>query len=163
MPHHRGNPGRFRQIAAELDEQIQSRMAETRKTLLDNFDEEVHARFKVCRKEANASLAQREQWLLEITREELGDEATFDPKKPRFFYTGPHARTGNYHLDWKDAEKNGDIFYRADHPLAVRLIHTALERRLPDGHLTMDYKAHGARSPPWSAWLGDADGWKFPN
>ena len=69
----------------------------------------------------------------------------FDPKKPRFFYTGPHARVGNYYLDWKDAEKNAGIFYRADHPLAARLIQTALSRQLPVAQLVMDYEAHGAR------------------
>jgi hypothetical protein len=92
---------------------------------LDNFDEDVHARFKVCRKEAYSVLSQREQWLLSLTRQELDDEAVFDPKKPRFFYTGSHARIGNYYLDWRDAQRNAGNFYRADHPLAVRLIDTA--------------------------------------
>ena len=77
--------------------------------------------------------------------QELGDQAVFDPKKPRFFYTGPHARIGNYYLDWKDAEKGGGIFYRADHPLAVRVIQTALGRNLSVANLVMDYEAHGAK------------------
>lgn len=135
----------FDAIQAELDEQIQSRLAETRQALLDNFDEDVHARFKVCRKEAYSLLSQREQWLLSLTRQELGPEAVFDPKKPRFFYTGLHARVGNYYLDWRDAECNGGVFYRADHPLAVRLIDTAIKRQLPVVHLIMDYQAHGAK------------------
>jgi superfamily II DNA/RNA helicase len=148
----------FDHLQADLDEQIQSRMAETRKALLDNFDEDVHTRFKVCRKEAYASLSEREQWLLALTRQELGDEATFDPKRPRFFYTGPHARMGNYHLDWKDAEKNGDIFFRADHPLAMRLIQTAMDRNLPVANLAMDYKAHGTKIAALEPLLGRC-GW----
>ena len=148
----------FDRLQAELDEQIQSRMADTRNALLDNFDEEVHARFKVCRREAFASLNQREQWLLSLTKQELGDEATFDLKKPRFFYTGPHARLGNYYLDWKDAERGDGIFYRADHPLAVRLIQAALGRDLPVANLAMDYQSHGAKIAALEPFRGQS-GW----
>lgn len=148
----------FDGLQAELDEQIQSRMADTRRALLDNFDEDVHARFKVCRKEAYSLLSQREQWLLSLTRHELGDEAVFDPKKPRFFYTGQHARVGNYYLDWKDAEKEAGIFYRADHPLAARLIQAALGRQLPVAQLVMDYQAHGSRIAALEPFCGRS-GW----
>ena len=148
----------FDALQAELEEQVQSRMAETRQTLLDNFDEDVHARLKVHRKQAFSSLSQREQWLLSLTQHELGDQAVFDPKRPRFFYTGPDARTGNYHLDWKKAEKNGDIFYRTDHSLAAMLINRAIDRDLPAAHVTFDYKAHGARIAALEKHIGSS-GW----
>jgi adenine-specific DNA-methyltransferase len=148
----------FDALQAELEEQVQSRLAETRKALLDNFDEEVHARLKVHRNEAYATLSEREQWLLSLTRQELGDYATFDPKKPRFFYTGPDSRIGNYHLDWKQAEKSGDMFYRVDHPLAVRLIQTAIGRQLLPISLLFDYRAHGAKVAALEPFLGCA-GW----
>ncbi|MCH7728315.1 MAG: DEAD/DEAH box helicase, partial [Planctomycetes bacterium] len=118
----------FDALQAELEEQVQSRLAETRQTLLDNFDEDVHARLKVHRKQAFASLSEREQWLLSLTQHELGDQATFHPKKPTFFYTGSDARVGNYNLDWKQAEKNSDIFYRTDHALAMMLLDRAIKR-----------------------------------
>jgi len=148
----------FDRLQAELEEQVQSRLAETRQALLDNFDEDVHARLKVHRRQAYASLSQREQWLLSLTQHELGDQATFDPHQPRFFYTGPDARTGNYNLDWKKAEKSGDIFYRADHPLAVKLINRAIDRDLPVAHITFDYKAHGARIAALEKHIGSS-GW----
>ena len=148
----------FDRLQAELEEQVQSRMAETRQTLLDNFDEDVHARLKVHRKHANASLSQRERWLLQLTQHELGDAAVFDSKRPRFFYTGPDARVGNYHLDWKQAEKNGDVFYRVDHPLAQKLIGKALDRTLPPARVTFDYQAHGARIAALEKHLGSS-GW----
>ena len=148
----------FDALQAELEEQVQSRLAETRQVLIDNFDEDVHARLKVHRKQAYASLSQREQWLLSLTQHELGDQAVFDPKRPRFFYTGPDARVGNYHLDWKKAEKNGDIFYRADHTLAVMLITRAIGRDLPSVHITFDYKAHGARIAALEKHIGSS-GW----
>jgi len=133
-------------------------MAETRQALLDNFDEEVHARLKFHRKEAFASLSQREQWLLALTQHELGDQATFDPKKPRFFYFGSEARKGNYNLDWKYAKKHRDTFYRLDHPLAQKLIQQARERSLPTAVVTFDYKAHGARIAALEKYIG-CSGW----
>ena len=148
----------FDALQAELEEQVQTRMTETRQALLDNFDEDVHARLKVHRKQAFASLSQREQWLLSLTQHELGDQAVFDAKRPRFFYTGPDARVGNYNLAWKHAEKNGDIFYRADHSLAQSLIRRAISRELPPAHVTLDYKAHGARIAALEKHIGSS-GW----
>ena len=148
----------FDALQTELEEQVSSRMAETRQALLDNFDEEVHTRLKFNRKEAFASLGQREQWLLSLTRHELRGDATFDEKLPRFFYVGPAARTASYNLDWKHAEKNRDVFYRVDHPLAQKLIDRAKERTLPVGCVELDYKAHGARIGALEKYRGDS-GW----
>ncbi len=148
----------FDLLQAELEEQVTSRMAETRQALLDNFDEEVHTRLKFHRKAAFSSLSQREQWLLALTQHELGDQATFDPQKPRFFYFGPEARHGNYCLDWKQAEKNRDTFYRLDHPLAQKLIQRARDRQLPTTEVVFDYKAHGARIAALEKLIG-CSGW----
>lgn len=135
----------FDSLQAELEEQVQSRMAQTREALLDNFDEDVHARLKVHRKQAFSSLSDRERWLLSLTQHELGDQATFNPKQPRFFYTGDESRKGNYNLDWKQADKDGDAFYRADHPLAVMLIERAMQRELGVAEVAFDYAAHGSK------------------
>jgi adenine-specific DNA-methyltransferase len=148
----------FDRLQSELEEQVTSRMAETRQTLLDNFDEDVHTRLKFHRKEAFATLSEREQWLLSLTQHELGDQATFHPKKPQFFYTGSEARKGSYSLDWKLAEKNHDIFYRPDHPLAQLLITRAIERPLPVAQVDFDYKAYGARIAALEKFCG-ATGW----
>jgi adenine-specific DNA-methyltransferase len=96
--------------------------------------------------------------LLSLTQHELGDQATFHPKKPTFFYTGSDARVGNYNLDWKLAEKNSDIFYRTDHALAVMLLDRAIKRELPPVLITFDYKAHGARIAALEKHVGSS-GW----
>jgi len=49
-----------------------------------------------------------------------------------------------YHLDWKQAEDNGDHFYRPDHPLALRAIEQAISRKLLTARLTLDYTASGS-------------------
>lgn len=133
----------FDQLQAELDEQIQARMAQTRQTLLENFDEDVSARLRVHRDRTLESLGERERWLLELTRTELDGDARFEPAQPRFQYTGPDARQGWYHFDWKEAEKRGDTFYRQDHPLAAHVIQQAISRRLPVAVLRLDYAGHG--------------------
>jgi ERCC4-related helicase len=133
----------FDKLQSELDEQIQARMAQTRVLLLENFDEDVSARLRVHRDKTLESLGERERWLLELTRTELNGHAKFEPERPRFQYTGPHAREGWYHFDWKEAEKNGDTFYRQDHPLAARVIQEAIARNLSSASLRMDYEGHG--------------------
>jgi adenine-specific DNA-methyltransferase len=135
----------FDSLQAELDEQIQARMALTRQTLLEHFDEDVNARLRISQDKTIENLSQRERWLLALTRTELDGQAEFDPAVPRFRYLGTDARQGFYHLDWKQAEKNGDTFYRQDHPLAVKLIQRALGRKLPPASLLLDYSAYGTR------------------
>jgi hypothetical protein len=133
----------FDKLQFELDEQIQARMAQTRVLLLENFDEDVSARLRVHRDKTLETLGERERWLLELTRTELNGYAKFEPECPRFQYAGSHARQGWYHFDWKEAEKNGDTFYRQDHPLAAHIIQEAIARNLPSASLRMDYAGHG--------------------
>ena len=148
----------FDKLQSELDEQIQARMAQTRVALLENFDEDVSARLRVHRDKTLESLGERERWLLELTRTELNGQAKFEPERPRFQYTGPHARQGWYHFDWKEAEKNGDTFYRQDHPLAARVIQGAIARDLPSTSLRMDYSGHGQVVSILKSYVG-ASGW----
>lgn len=132
----------FDRLQSELDEQIQARFTKTREVLLEHFDEDVSARLRINRDKTLESLSDRERWLLELTRTELNGQAQFDAQQPRFRYDGPNAYRGWYHLDWKQAEKNGDVFYRQDHALALRLISDALERKLPVANLVLDYAAY---------------------
>jgi len=84
----------FDAVQAELEEEIQDRMAQTRQDVLDHFDEEVHARLNVHRHQALASLSQRERWLIALARFELGEDAEFMEDQPRFRYGGTLARPG---------------------------------------------------------------------
>jgi adenine-specific DNA-methyltransferase len=118
-------------------------MAQTRDVLLENFDEDVSTRLRVNRDKTLETLSNRERHLFELTRTELAGEARFDPERPRFHYLGDRVSSGWYGFDWKEAEKNGDIFYRQDHPLAVQLIEEALNRDLPPAMLEIDYATHG--------------------
>ena len=148
----------FDALQAELESQIQTRMAETRRTLFENFDEDVRSRLRVSQERTVESLSQRERWLLELTRTELKDQAVFDLTLPRFRYTGPLARPGWYNLDWKQAEAANEHFYRQDHPLAARLIQEAISRSLPCAELRFDYSSHQSKISVLGPLVGTA-GW----
>jgi len=148
----------FDSLQAELDEQIQSRMAYTRRSLLEHIDAEVSARLKVNQDQTLESLSQREQWLMGLTRVELDGQAQFDPDRPRFNYTGTDAYQGWYHFNWKEAEKNSDIFYRQDHPLAVSIIQKAISRDLTTARLIFDYSAYDSKVSVLEPLIGSS-GW----
>lgn len=143
----------FDLLQAELDEKISQAMMETRKSLLENFDEEVHARLKVHRDNALASLNQRSQWLLSLTRQELGTEAQFEDDKPRFHY----SQTA-YNLDWKEAEARDEVFYSSDCQLAQSLVTKAAERKLDTARLQFGYSSHGAIISALQPFVGKS-GW----
>jgi superfamily II DNA/RNA helicase len=148
----------FDALQAELDTQIQARLAQTRRNLLENFDEEVRSRLRVSQKNTLETLSQRERCLLDLTRVELNGRAEFDPALPRFRYTDPDAREGWYNLNWKQAEARGEHFYRQDHPLAVQLIERAISRNLPPAEVTLDYSGYESKISLLEPLLGRS-GW----
>ncbi|MCB9544688.1 MAG: DEAD/DEAH box helicase [Myxococcales bacterium] len=144
----------FDDLRADLDEQITAQMSETRQRLLDHFDEDVQARLRVHRDLAQASLDERGRMLLNLTRHELGDDASFAPDRPRFEYHGTAARRGWYSLDWKAADAEGLVFYRIDHPLAQGIVEQARQRQLPVQHLAFDYGAYGTSVAVLEPYIG---------
>jgi adenine-specific DNA-methyltransferase len=135
----------FDALQDELDTQIQARLAQTRQSFLEHFDEDVRSRLRVSQKKTVETLSQRERWLLDLTRAELHGHPEFDPALPRFRYTGTDARKGWYNLDWKQAEARGEHFYRQDHPLAVQIIERAIARDLPSVEITLNYSSYDSK------------------
>ncbi|MDP9729679.1 SNF2-related protein [Alicyclobacillus tolerans] len=129
----------FDALQKELESSIESRLTETRRALLDNFDEDVYARLKVYEGQAHERLSEQQQYLLSLAKVELADSAIFDETLPRFRYSGGDAPPGMYHLDWKLAEANGDTFFRVDHPLAQSLVERAVARELPTAEIVVQY------------------------
>lgn len=133
----------FDELQKKLEDEIQTRMAQTRQALIDNFDEEVHARLKLNRDQALHSLDLRTRWLAALTMFELKNAARWTGDHLSFEYTSNGSGPAHYYLDWKAAERHGGIHYRPECELAVRLIEQAQTRSLPVAHLTFDYAAHG--------------------
>ena len=113
------------------------RVAETRSALLENFDEEVAAKLRVRRDQAQEALDNRRSLLWKLTQAELGERARFQAGEPRFELPAGQFR-GHYHLLWAEAERTGTYFYREDHPLALALLDEARSRDLPPARLIID-------------------------
>ena len=133
----------FDALQATLDEEIADRMAQTRQAVLDHFDQDVQARLGVHRVRAEELIDGRARRLLALARIELAGTAVFDDQRPRFQVRGPTGRPTTYCLDWKQAEAQGEVFFRLEHPLAQQLVERALGRDLEPRHLTFDYAALG--------------------
>jgi superfamily II DNA or RNA helicase len=148
----------FDALQAELDAQVTSRLMGARKTLLEHFDEEVHRRLRMSSDETKKVLSKHEEWLLALTRHELGADAKFDSEMPRFLYRGGAAHRGAYNFDWKDAETREEAFYRLEHPLAQHVLGTALARQLPPARLDFAYTSRSGRITALEPFLGHG-GW----
>ncbi|CCQ98164.1 Helicase domain protein [[Clostridium] ultunense Esp] len=129
----------FDEIQRELEEKIQANMAQARRVLLENFDEEVAGRLKTCENAAKETLSLYEKWLYKLVQSELYEEITLCPDEPRFYYNGNLAEKGYYHLNWKKAEQLNNYFLRKEHPLVEMIIQRSIERELPYASLTFDY------------------------
>ena len=129
----------FDEIQRELDEKIQVNMAQARRALLENFDEEVARRLKTCENAARETLSLYERWLFSLVQSELYGDIELCPGEPRFYYNGSLADKGYYHLNWKKAEQLKDHFLRKEHPLAEMIIQRALARNLPYAKMIFDY------------------------
>ena len=151
----------FDQLQLELNMQIDQTLTKTRQQLLENFDDEVREKLRVCDDAARAYLNLYERLLMQLTRHELDGNAVFlndssfslrscpfkdsDGAIPLGLYELPR-RTGEAHL------------YRLNHPLAEAIISQARNRKLEPAEIAFDYSAHEGKVTILEPLLGKA-GW----
>lgn len=139
----------FNELQAQLEESIQTRLEQTRRTLLENFDQEVHERLKMQRAKTSNSLDERQKWLYNLTRFELGPEAVFVDGEYRFTLqpSRPEWRSfaGIYDFDWRRAEESAAHFYRLGSPLADHVVRGSAERQLRSATLAFKYRSQDGR------------------
>jgi superfamily II DNA or RNA helicase len=132
----------FAQLRAEMDEQINATMQDTRQKLLENFDAEVHDRLRVNLDQSEEYLNRYERMLWAVTRHELNSHARFDDGALNFTLErapdGVQAEPGFYRFAKR--EERGHR-YRLGHPLAQYLLGQAAARHLQGAHLLLDYTA----------------------
>ena len=91
----------FQRLQAELDQTIQSRLQDTRRILLENFDEDVHARLRTNLLDTRERLDWFSQMFWQVTRHTLQDKAQFNEHELTFDLPEPGMndfRAGRYHL-----------------------------------------------------------------
>lgn len=151
----------FTKLQGDLDDRIQNRIAQARKLILDNFDEDVHKRLRIYHDNARAALDERGRHLLALAKSELGEEAIFESEAARFYYQSSDTTpdfTGRYSFDWKEAEEHEMHFFCTDNPLAQTLIDRSLTRPMDDSEVVFNYQAYGAPVAILSKRLGQS-GW----
>ena len=139
----------FEKLQAELDEQIQTKMCDTRKMLLEHFDEDVHDRLKVNLVGTQERLDRIGRLFWAVTQHTLQDHAEFDEQSFSFTLQNrpvEHVSLGRYHLISKTQENvPGEFLYRLSHPLGEYVIHEASKRPCPLAEVVFDISGHSTR------------------
>lgn len=132
----------FDQLQLELSLEINESMTQTRRKLLENFDDEVREKLKFRDEAAKAYLNQFERTLMRLTRHELSAHADFEDDSGFILKSSPFAGDiplGRYELP----RRSGDAhFYRLSHPLAEAVVAQSKARALPVAEVAFSYGEH---------------------
>jgi len=141
----------FQQLQLDLAGEISDAMLNARKTLLENFDEEVQERLKLAKRDAENSLGRLEKLLARFTKSMLDGHAIFDENDFGFdlqslpqtvIDADAKIPFGRYELPRRSVEAH---IYRIQHPLAQSLLKTAQQMALAPAKLHLDYDAYGVK------------------
>lgn len=150
----------FHTLQAEMDEQIRSRMADTRRALFENFDEDVHQRLRMQLNDAKAQLDRFSQRFWSLTRFMLDGDARFNDDALSFDLQrtpSPDILTGRYHLISKSTpgamqdggngagEEQNRFLYRLSHPLGEHVLEKAKALPTLPAEILFDLSQHAAR------------------
>ncbi|MEQ1532842.1 MAG: SNF2-related protein [Sideroxydans sp.] len=152
----------FQQLQLDLAGEISDAMITARKSLLENFDEDVQERLRLRDQNARASLGRLERLLMKFTRAALNGHAEFEEDDTGFtlnslpvFLPSPAGGRGaggegegipiplgRYELPRRSEEAH---IYRMAHALAQTLIEHAQRQPLQPSKLMFDYDAYGSK------------------
>ena len=161
----------FRTLQAEMDEQIRTRLDDTRRTLFEHFDEDVHQRLRLQLVDARAQLDRVGRRFWSLTRFMLDGRARFDDAALIFDLEHPpcaEIRKGRYHLiskshprsgtgaDEDRGETRGVFLYRLSHPLGEHVVDGAKALSTPPERIVFDVTNHPTRLHVVEAMRGKA-------
>lgn len=150
----------FQTLQAEMDEQIRTRMDDTRRTLFEHFDEDVHQRLRLQLSDARAQLDRFGQRFWSLTRFILAGRARFDEDELAFDLERPPSAdiaAGYYHLISKSRPKpkeganeepdegRSQFLYRLSHPLGEYVVEAAKAIETPSANVVFDVSHHPTR------------------
>lgn len=122
----------FDQIQQEMDESIKATMQDTRKQLLENFDEDVVGLLKIRQGKDMGNLNKFHRWLWNITVSTLGAEHAEVIDEPSLVfrlksnpYPDVEAEPGIYQITTAQSQYTN---YRLSHPLAQKVIAVCKEK-----------------------------------
>jgi len=125
----------FNDLQEEFSEQIEETTLQTRQSLLDNFDEDVHLRLKDTELKSNDTVDRFSSLFWDITKAELNDTAIFDDNKKEFDYKGSIYQL----ISAAKTNPNQNAHtYRLNSPLGEEILDTAKQRELKQTKLIFD-------------------------
>jgi Helicase conserved C-terminal domain len=137
----------FDTLQADLSTRIDENMKQTRKQLLEHFDEEVHEKLRVNMQDSKKYLNKHETFLWELTRYALQGHADFDHDNNSFLlqnnpFPDLTIPVGPYEIGRKVEEAH---IYRPSHPLAQRILTNAAGKELETCKLTFNYTDYAGK------------------
>ena len=150
----------FRTLQAEMDEQIRSRLDDTRRALFEHFDEDVHQRLRLQLADAQAQLDRVGRQFWSLTRYILNERARFDDAALAFDLEHPpraEILSGRYHLISQSHPKSGTdtdgdaratqsvFLYRLSDPLGRHVVDGAKTLATPPARIVFDVTRHPTR------------------
>lgn len=148
----------FKVLQLELDLEINEAMKQTRRKLLENFDDEVRDKLRVRADASAQSLDRIEQNLMRLTAYELKNHAEFLSDYSFKLKSSPFAGDiplGLYELPRRTGEAH---LYRLNHPLAEAIVNQAKARELPVSEVSFDNEEHDGKITILEPLLGQS-GW----
>jgi superfamily II DNA or RNA helicase len=139
----------FEQLQLDMAGEISDAMLKARKSLLENFDEDVQERLRLRSQDAKASLGKLERLLMRFTRGALNSHADFADDETSFvlnsvppYLDESELDSGRYELPRRSEDAH---IYRLGHPLAQALLLHAKQQPLAASRIVLDYAAYGAK------------------
>ena len=148
----------FEQLQLDMAGEISDAMLKARKSLLENFDEDVQERLRLRSQDAKASLGKLERLLMRFTSGVLNGHAEFTDDETSFVLKATPSflrqmtgfgelDAGRYELPRRSEDAH---IYRLGHPLAQALLQHAkqqpdLTTTSPATKIILDYAAYGAK------------------
>lgn len=131
----------FDKLQEEMDESIQNNLSDTRQTLLENFDAEVHEKLKINQRESQAYLDTYERWLWDVTRYYLGQNADFAEHEYSFtLKNNPFPKENIDPGPYKIGKNVEDAHvYRPGHSLAQKIMNEVKSKATPEAKVIFDY------------------------
>jgi hypothetical protein len=152
----------FDLLQAELRQEINEEMKQTRARLIENFDDEVREKLRVLGEESQGALKQHEQLLLTLTSHVLGDAARFDAdggfdlvSLPFGLASRADIPLGRYELPRRSKEAH---LYRPEHPLAQIVRDKAKALDLPIVSVRLNYSGYTGKIAAIEPFVGKS-GW----
>ncbi|WP_044895247.1 SNF2-related protein [Bacillus alveayuensis] len=145
----------FKNLQAELDEQIQLKMKETRMHLLENFDDEVREKLRDHYHQTSLHLNRMERYLWNLSKYEGAREATFDDETLSFV---KEHETYQMISQVKKQDRPNVHHYRFSHPLAQKWIEQAKKRKLIPKEITFRYSDYEGKVSILERLIGK-EGW----